>query len=254
MTAEPHYPEFNLEALKAFEIKSVPTIAQLLEQVLSEENELYVYTDMGNLHFVSEILGLETTEDNQQVLWVATPYDKGLLKNLDPESGFVIVTFPAGVKLQFSGKGMEFGEYSGIRALRLPIPDCVYRMQRRNHFRVLADEELMVHLKVAEPKLKGDFELVDLSIAGCGVSIEGTVQQYAVGQQFTSCQLFLPDGESEIEVGLVVRNIQTNPEDAQHVCLGCTMELQDKTDEYRLQRFLLATERRQRARQALFSR
>ncbi|MDH4394265.1 MAG: flagellar brake protein [Limnobacter sp.] len=235
-------PEFDSTLIREFSMSSPITIGKYLHNMQEEENEVYIYFNEGQQSFVTEILGMDLSNGH---VWLGRPYDKNLLSGLNEHTEFVAVAFPENIKLQFQCKGILQSVYEGGQALRIEVPKSMVRLQRRNYFRVMADEEMMAHLHIEDDGLKGDYELVDISLAGCGISVP-TRQQFKVGQIIASAKLVVPDGSPPLKVKLTVKNIKTNPDNNQDRCVGCEMILLIPKEESRLQRFLLAAERRQR--------
>jgi flagellar brake protein len=238
----PITPEFDSNLIREFSMSSPITIGKYLHTMQEEENEVYIYFNGGQQSFVTEILGMDLSKGH---VWLGRPYDKNLLSGMNEHTEFVAVAFPENIKLQFNCKGIVQSTYEGGQALRIEVPKSMVRLQRRNYFRVMADEEMMAHLHIEDEGFKGDYELVDISLAGCGISVP-TRQQFTVGQVIADAKLVLPDGAPPLKISLAIKNIKINPDNDQDRCLGCEMILLTPKDESRLQRFLLAAERRQR--------
>jgi len=239
----PITPELSNKLIEEFSIGSSITIGKYLHTMHAEENEVYVYIDSLDQSFVTEILGLDLANG---FIWLGRPYDRNMLKAITADCEFVAVAFPENIKLQFCGRGIEQTHYEGTQALRIAVPKSIVRLQRRNYFRVMADEDMMAHVHIEEPGLEGEYELVDISLAGCGISVNARAKHFSVGQQLRQVKLAIPDHGSPLKISLVIKNIKHNPDDESHVCLGCEMQLLLPKEESRLQRFLLAAERRQR--------
>lgn len=236
-------PEANPELLEKFEVQSEPMVHKLLNTMFNDEHEMYVFTKGSGNHFVSEILEIDW---DQSVMWMGTPYDKSLASDCNANTPYTLVSFPDGVKVQFSGIGLVHTNFQGAEALRLSLPKKIVRLQLRNFFRVMADDELNRQVSLSIPTLPGPESLVDISLAGCGLLLRNA-HHLQIGDVLSDVRVNIPDGEGSMLVDLEVRNklhLQDNPEIMQ---VGCEMRLQKRADERRLQRFLLNTERRQRA-------
>ena len=110
----------------------------------------------------------------------------------------------------------------------------------------MADEELNSQVKLEIPAVQGQASLIDISLAGIGFTIETVASQHQRGDILKDVRLTLADGEGSMLVELEVRNIKAMTDNPDMVQLGCEMKMLEKGSERRLQRFLLATERRQR--------
>ena len=236
-------PERDQKLLEEFSLSAEPTVRKLLNTIEGDEHELYVYLQADHTHFVTEILSIDWKAG---LMWLGTPYEKSLSAHCNASTAYVMVSFPDGVKVQFAGIGILQSEYQGADALRIAIPKSIVRLQRRNYFRVVADEELNSQVKLEIPAVQAQASLIDISLAGIGFTIQTVASQHERGEIMKDVRLTLPDGEGSMLVELEVRNIKTMNDNPELVQLGCEMKMLDRGAERRLQRFLLATERRQR--------
>lgn len=236
-------PERDQKLLEEFSLSAAPTLRKLLSTIEDDEHELYVYLQSDQTQFVTEILSIDWSSGQ---MWLGTPYEKVLSAQCNISSSYVVVSFPDGVKVQFAGIGILPTQYQGADALRISIPGTIVRLQRRNYFRVMADEELNSQVKLVIPQVQGDTSLVDISLAGCGFTVSAQPRQFNPGEVLKDVRLTLPDGESSMLVELMIRNIKPMFDRPDNIQLGCVMKTLERGAERRLQRFLLATERRQR--------
>jgi len=237
-------PESDPKLLQEFSLNAEPTLRKLLTTIEEDEHELYVFLQADHTQFVTEILNIDWQSG---LIWLGTPYEKSLSAGCNNASAYVIVAFPDGVKIQFAGIGILQSQYQGADALRIAIPKSVVRLQRRNYFRVMADEELNHQVRLDIPAFPDKPSLIDISLAGCGFTLTAQAEQFVSGQVLRDVRLTLPDGENSLLVELVVRNIKPTMDNPELIQLGCEMKAVERNAERRLQRFLLATERRQRA-------
>lgn len=237
-------PERDQKLLEEFSLSAVPTLRKLINTIEEDEHELYVYLQSDHTQFVTEILNIDWTSG---LMWLGTPYEKSLSANCNASTAYVMVSFPDGVKVQFAGLGILQSQYQGADALRIAIPKSIVRLQRRNYFRVMADEELNSQVKLEIPLNDSPVGLIDISLAGCGLSVQATGTPHQSGEIIKDVRLTLPDGGGSMLVELVVRNIKHMVDNPAIIQLGCEMKTLERGAERRLQRFLLATERRQRA-------
>jgi flagellar brake protein len=237
-------PERDQKLLEEFSLSALPTLKKLLNTIEEDEHELYVYLQSDHTQFVTEILNIDWASG---LMWLGTPYEKSLSAHCNASTAYVMVSFPDGVKVQFAGMGILQSQYQGADALRIAIPKTIVRLQRRNYFRVMADEELNAQVKLEIPSVSSPISLIDISLAGCGLNLQSAPSQHQAGEVIKDVRLTLPDGDGSMLVELVVRNIKPLADHPEMVQLGCEMKPLEKGAERRLQRFLLATERRQRA-------
>lgn len=237
-------PERDPRLLREYALSAEPAVHKLLQIIADEEHEIYIYPDAVEPHFVTEVLMMDW---ENHWIWLATPYDKSLSAHCNSSTPFVAVAFPEGVKVQFNGLGLTNLPFEGVPALRIQMPKTLIRLQRRNYFRVVADEEVNRQVSLMVPGLHPIHHLVDISLAGCCFTVEAPEGVYCTGQALPDAMLALPDGELPMRVSLEVRNVKPLSDHPEQIQLGCEMKPVERGVERRLQRFLLATERRQRA-------
>ncbi|HEX4856094.1 MAG TPA: flagellar regulator YcgR PilZN domain-containing protein [Limnobacter sp.] len=238
-------PERDPALLQEFSLNSPPTLRKLWNTIEQEEHEIYVHLQSGDdVHFVTEVLNIDW---DSGLIWLGTPYDKKLSSDCSASTPYIMVSFPDGVKVQFAGVGILQSQYQGADALRIAIPKTMVRLQRRNYFRVMADDELNAQVKLEIPSAASPVELMDISLAGCGIYLPGVPSKFMLGDIIPDVRLSLPDGGGSMLVELIVRNIKPSQFHNDMVQLGCEMKTLERGGDRRLQRFLLATERRQRA-------
>ncbi|MFN4330279.1 MAG: flagellar brake protein [Limnobacter sp.] len=240
-------PDADPSALQEFAVHSEPMVRKLIQTVLDDEHEVYVFVHPSDQYFVSEVLGIDWKSG---FMWLGTPYEKGLVQNCGAQTPYTLVSFPDGVKIQFSGLGLLRQNYEGADAIQLKLPKSVVRLQRRNYFRVMADSEINRQVKVEIPGLAESPSLLDISLAGCGLLMRHK-PEFAVGQEMRNVRLSLPDGEPSMLVRLEIKNSKPTQDDPDMVQLGCEMSLLERGGERRLQRYLLSCERRLRTVQQL---
>lgn len=236
-------PERDQKLLEEFSLSAEPTLRKLLNTIETDEHELYAFLQTSHTQFVTEILNIDW---DAGLIWLGTPYEKTHTSSCDNSTSYVMVSFPDGVKVQFAGIGILQSQYQGADALRIAIPKSIVRLQRRNYFRVMADEELNSQVALEIPTLQSKATLIDISLAGCGFVVETSPSEHQRGEILKDVRLTLPDGEGSMLVELEVRNIKVTTDHPELVQLGCEMKTLERGAERRLQRFLLATERRQR--------
>ncbi len=241
---EGNAPITNPQLIKEFSINSPKVVSRLIHTVFEEENALYIFPNLVGNYFMSEIIEIEV-EGEEQYIWVTCPSEAEFRKNINSNQVYAVVSFADGVKIQFTGVKMELLPHGKVQALRLPMPARLVRLQRRNHARLLVDKELEDVLHIPEDVIQ-NYELIDISLGGCGMQVSGQPKDYQVGLIIRNATLHLNDGLKPIQVALIVRNIFVDTDGTGFTCLGCAMEMLNKSDETRFQKFILYNEQRQR--------
>ncbi|MDX1669926.1 MAG: PilZ domain-containing protein, partial [Limnobacter sp.] len=212
-------------------------------------NELYVYLEGQDSFFVSEIIAIDYDENGSSQFWIACPPAEHPVVLNPINQGAVLVAFPEGVKVQLQVKNLEIARLNRHSSIRASLPYAAARFQRRSYFRVFIDTDMQTHLKFYGPVNQAEITLLDLSLGGCSLHIEQAETPFKGGSYLGRADLYLTNQSSPIPVSLRIKTTG-RVEGEPGYLLGCEMELLQRDDSRRLQRFLLQTERKQRVRQA----
>lgn len=143
-------------------------IASLLRAVMQKNALLSVYFDEGNSFIVTAILDID--DEQGQIILDRGP-DPRTNARLPQAPRLVCVTTLDRVKIQFIGGDAEIVAYDGREAFRVPMPDKLLRLQRREYFRLATPvvNPLKCLLKV-EADDGGEIREMELNIAdiSCG--------------------------------------------------------------------------------------
>lgn len=163
------------------------------------------------LYFVDGAYFIMTTLlcANEKGLWLeqsSNPIDN---KRILESDDLTIVSIHLQVKVQFVAKQARSVEYQGYSAFHLPLPKCIYRLQRRDSFRVdiIPAKPLRCIIPIGEPKSGQSCEvnMTDISAGGMKLTYtEGDIE-LVQGQAYENCQINLPD-MGTIIVTMIVRS------------------------------------------------
>lgn len=240
-------PENETSDLAEFEIRDSLSINKLFIQLANAERDIYIFLDPGRRQFASEIAKTDNLSPDADVTILA-PYDATIAQTCNPMTHYTAVTFDGGVKVQFSGIGVTAQKNPNSTEMVLVRPKRVYRIQRRNFFRLSTDESLSMQVKIEHDKLGGLFTLNDISLAGCNIHMPINTALLEPHTVFDDAELLIAGISGPIAVRLTVRNVSRQRDVAHESSVGCEMTVVKRTDENRLQRFLLGVERKQIAR------
>ncbi len=164
------------------------------------------------------------------------------------------------VKVQFSVNEASDVTYDGRPAFFLPLPESLYRFQRRGYFRLSfpTSQNMRCIVNMANPANAGAIEprevtIVDISGGGLGlICLEGDVELQA-GETYSRCELNLP-GEGLLVVNLTVRNVvplSTTKTGNVISRAGCEFRNIDGQTSAKLQRFITDKQRQMAAETTL---
>lgn len=179
-------------------ISSPHEVNTLLGRVVSEGSRSVLYFGRNKNDFiVTSILSVR----NNQVI-VERGGDARFDARVADASGIAVVTVLDRVKMQFFVDKAVPGSFMGYSAFFLPIPEVVYRIQRRQFFRLEAPPGLHCAIKgnkgVEIPAI-----VLDISVGGIHLSFPGNAE-CCVQDGCHECLIDLPDvGRVDLELSVV---------------------------------------------------
>jgi c-di-GMP-binding flagellar brake protein YcgR len=160
-----------------------------------------------------------------------------------------------GVKVQFTSGKIGSANHGGLPALRVPMPETVLRIQRRDAYRVEVPMSLQASCRFRMPDGKPGPVLRIRDISSGGISVTDAAQELGADQGtiFDSCELVLPEtGNIELSVRLVRKTEETLPNGKKQDILGLKFFNLSRPVQFRVQQFITVLERRQNARRRGF--
>jgi len=155
-----------------------------------------------------------------------------------------------GIRIQFTGNQAQGVEFEGAFAFCAPLPQSLYRVQRREFFRANAPlVEAYTCNMVLPDQRPVSVEIVDLSLDGLGLrSKDPAMDALKTGTVLDKVVLNLGK-RGTIETGLTVTNLR-NIRDAEHPAyrMGCRFLRFPKSKEQELQRLITYLEIARRGR------
>lgn len=184
-------------------LHSKPEISRVLRDLAKKPDIITAYFDGGTRYFLTAILGVLPDRD---LLVLDYSPDEELNELALRTQRLVCVTRHEHVSVRFTCAGLQRAKYQGRPVLAAPLPESVYRPQRREYFRVVTPT--VSPLRVRVPKPGADpVELVVLDLSCGGAGMHDPAQAFAAqpGELIKGCGLELP-GFGFITFDLEIRN------------------------------------------------
>ena len=134
-------------------------------------------------------------------------------------------------------------EYQGYPAFYLPLPDSIYRVQRRDSFRLTPplSEPLrcIIPANVSQKKRQREMTIMDISAGGMKITCAEDDLDLEEGKTYENCQIKLPD-VGTISVTITVRNLASLTTKSGQLLrrAGCKFENLDGATSILLQRYV----------------
>lgn len=228
-------------------IISVKEIVSILKHIAENATQVALYYADGNYFVLSTLLGV-----NEKGLWLEQSTNERDNKRILESDDLILVSTHLDVKVQFSAKQAHSMEYQGYSAFHLPLPKCIYRLQRRESFRleIPSTKLLRCTIPVGEPGAvqPREVSLMDISIGGMKLTYpEGDIE-LVQGQSYENCQIKLPD-MGTVSVTMIVRGISSLPTKSGHNIkrAGCQFVNLSTASNILLQRYVNSMQRAKNA-------
>lgn len=112
------------------------------------------------------------------------------------------------VRILFAADQIEATTYEGNPAFKIPFPETLIRLQRREYYRIATPVTNPVRVQIALPAELGGpttFPLADISCGGIAILDNKMILGDAIGKNFAECRIDLPE-IGQVSTALQVRN------------------------------------------------
>lgn len=224
-------------------ITSARQIQTLLRKISETGSRTALYFDNAQDFIITTLLDV-----GDKGFWVEQSTDMPKNRRIAESKEITLVSSLDQVKVQFSAKGANAVVHQGYQAFSLALPASLYRVQRREYYRVMhsPSERLRCVIPINKPQAGDRIELpvVDISGSGVRLSCAETGIELVPGETYAGCQINLPD-IGKVSVTIVVRNlIPASPPPGHTTKLaGCEFKNLDNASSVLLQRYITKIQR-----------
>ncbi|MFZ4478422.1 MAG: flagellar brake protein [Rhodoferax sp.] len=237
----------DLAALEDFRVTHPKVICDVLRQLMSRKDFLTVESNNGPHRIVTRILAVD--QAGGQFIYDGSADKFHNRSLLDAQENYFSAT-QDGIRIQFVGSRPEQHEFEGGFAFRAPLPQSLYRVQRREFFRAAAPlVESYCCIAILPDKRKAMWDIVDLSLDGLGLrSKDPTLADLPLDTLLTRVALnFGKRGSIETDLRITnLRNIRSASNPVYRI--GGRFERFPKSKEQEFQRMITYLELARRGR------
>lgn len=215
---------------------------------------LSAFIDASADSFLTAILAI-TPDERYLVLDAAN--DPAINRRVEGAGQLICVTQLDKIKIQFAVGRIERFPFEGHESLRVPIPEVLLRLQRREFYRLTApaSHSLTCLIPIAHEggSIKSvEAEVVDISGGGLAVMVPPHGLPFAPEMEFPDCRLMLPEA-GPLATALRVRNLFriTNRDGTVQLRAGCEFVNLPGNMASIIQRYILKAERERNARERI---
>lgn len=228
---------------KECRITSVRQIQSLLRNLSDEGSRAALYYDGSKDFVMTSLLGV-----GDKGFWVEQGTDMPKNRRVAEGRKITLVSMLNQVKIQFSVDGVRAVTHQGYPAFYLPLPANLYRVQRREYFRLAIPSSERLRCIIPVSGLPGggriEVHIMDISGGGMRLSYAEDAIEFVLGQTYADCQIDLPEA-GKISVTMTVKNlVSISPKPDQTIQrVGCEFKNLDNASSVLLQRYVTRMQR-----------
>src|SRR3569623_104770 len=244
--------ELGIEDLGPYRVHSHREIIALLRSIGSHYQLVRMIFSNGNESVMTSIL--KGDEDMPSVILDVAPGSMQIQRILD-SNNISFETALERIRILFFSESIEQVEYEGTPAFRIPLPDNVIRLQRREFYRVSTPVSNPVRCTffLHDPEVKLAPRAVTLplkNVSNGGIAVMDELKQLdnTIGMQYRDCRIDFPG--NTVTATLEIRNSQEvklqNGKTVRR--LGCMFIKLSNPMLAAVQRYIIKLEREQNAK------
>ena len=235
----------GLGDLTKYLVHSKTEIIYLLRAIAQKTELVTAYFNQGRDFFLTSLLAVEP--DHVMLDYGA---NEALNRKILESKKVVFLTSLDRIRVQFTASHIESTSFGGRPAFRIPLPDSVLKLQRREYYRIATPitAPLVCEIPLADGS-RIDASIVDISVGGVGIlgCPPGLVLEEGV--IYPGCRISLPEiGEivTDVQVRSIVDVTLRSGQPSRR--WGCQFVNLPANMQVLLQRYIIRLERERRAR------
>lgn len=224
-------------------IISVRQIQSILCNISETSSRAALYCDDEQDFIMTSLLDV-----GDKGFWVEQSTDMPKNRRAAETRKITLVSSLNQVKVQFSVNEIRAVTHQGYPAFYLPLPASLYRIQRREHFRLALphSERLRCVIPISHLQAGGQIELPVMDISGGGMRLSCAEDdiEFEPGQTYAGCQINLPE-VGKINVTIIVKSlVLISPKPGQTIKrVGCEFKNLDNASSILLQHYVTKMQR-----------
>lgn len=218
-------------------IATPKAIASILHAVAEHGNHVALY--YGDIQQSMLTLLLNA---NSSGVWMEQSQTESVNRGILASKKVTFVSSDQQVKVQFSAGHVKEVTYQGDSAFFLPLPESIYRLQRREYFRLPAPPNFICAIPTDPDDGVPLYEAHIMDISGGGIGLDSVEDDpvLTIGRTFTNCKIDLPE-IGTITVSITVKNqvtLGTKPNRVVRKRAGCEFNNLSNATANQLQRYI----------------
>jgi c-di-GMP-binding flagellar brake protein YcgR len=173
-------------------ITSPSEIRFVMHYIAEKGTRVALYYNDENGFILTTILAA-----NDSGLWLEQSPDASHNKYVAKSNLLTFVSSHLQIKVQFTARQAQSVEYLGQPAFYLSLPDSLYRLQRREYYRLMTPLtrplRCIIDNRPAPDKEPLEFVIMDISCGGVGLICMESGTELTPGTSYPDCQIELPE-------------------------------------------------------------
>lgn len=220
-------------------IKSPKEIQLTLQAIAKNKSTAIIYFD-DNKRFLKSLF----LTANENGIWLDVGPETEDNNHIAQVDSITLVMMHNGAKVQFTSDHAQIAVYAGHPAFHLPLPDKLFRVQRRDFFRLsasVADTPLKCIIPPPAQKEQRPHEvtIMDISVGGIALICQANSINLEAGDIYPECKIELP-GVGTLVTAIQIKNLfevnSPSGETVKHA--GCEFIKMDGKMSMLLQRYI----------------
>jgi c-di-GMP-binding flagellar brake protein YcgR len=220
-------------------ITSTKEIVSILRNIAKKKSRVALYFGGANKFILTTLLAIDA-----HGLWLEQSTDSTTNEVIAADHNLIVVGTHYNVKIQFSVPHPKLAEYQNYPAFFVPLPDKLFRLQRREYFRLMTP--VANPLKCAIPGTNRSHDearevtIMDISSSGIALTCEENNTELLPGDCYSECRIELPEFGT-ITGTIMVKNlaILTDTMGRSYKRAGCELQNLDNSSAILLHRYVL---------------
>lgn len=236
---------FSSEDDERHRLTSAKEIEFILRNIAEKQSRVALYYGNTNDFVLVTLLGA----DNRG-LWLEQSPNESDNRRVTESKKLVFVSSHLQVKVQFTAHRAISVDYQGYPAFYITLPDHIYRLQRREYYRLSTPTSTPLRCVIPTGKVPAkkphELTIMDISGGGIGLTCAETDVELVPGVSYPDCRIDLPE-VGTIRGTIEVRNLMvlTSPSGHTHKRAGCAFKDLDGQSVIMLQRYITNMQRAQ---------
>lgn len=194
----------SVEDHDRFLLRSEAEIRAQLIKLSKKPDIITAYFNNGSNFILTAVLGV--VKDRNLVVLDVGPDDETTRKAI-ASNRLVCTTKNMGVPVKFTVENLQSAKYQGKPAIAAPLPESLYRLQRREFFRVQLPRinAPTCEIPLGEEHDSVTLNIIDISVGGLCLLAPEDQFRPAMRDVYENCLVRLPDF-GELTVDIEIRN------------------------------------------------